>query len=296
MRFRIRHTTRFVYERAARDSHNEIHLKPRDSELQRCLHFDLIIEPSAAVLAYTDFFENDAHSVSVSAAHEQLVITADSTVERSPATMEIAEYVPFVRFLVNDERRTRDHFEFLTASPYIPFSKRLRKFFWQKHPLEHEDVADYTARTVSLVRGQFEYETHTTHVHSRIDDILKAGGGVCQDFAHLTIGMLRLAGVPSRYVSGYLAPRPGSGITEGAQASHAWLEAWLPNLGWTGFDPTHNCRTDERYIQVAVGRDYGDVPPIRGHYKGASGNNMMTVELDIAPDPGAVTSFCGQNQ
>ena len=106
-------------------------------------------------------------------------------------------------------------------------------------------------------------------------------------FAHLTIGVLRLAGIPARYVSGYLASVAKAGMeTIGAQASHAWLEAQLPGLGWTGFDRTNGCMVDERHIRVAVGRDYSDVPPMRGVYRSHGGMQLMSVELKIEPQPG----------
>jgi transglutaminase-like putative cysteine protease len=138
-------------------------------------------------------------------------------------------------------------------------------------------------RVVAWVRDQFDYQKARTNVHSSVDDILKAGGGVCQDFAHLTIGLLRLAGVPARYVSGYLAPRISltGDAALGEQASHAWLEAWLPHAGWSGFDPTNRYRTDERHVRVAVGRDYADVPPLRGMYRSHTTSQVMTVDLNV---------------
>ncbi len=247
MIFHVRHRTRFWYQKAASHSHNELHLKPLSNSEQRCLGFELQIEPAGAVATHVDFFGNCAHSVSISTPHEELVIATDAIVERDAAVKQTRTDVPFVRYLVDDEARGREYYEYLAASQYVPFSKRLRKFFWHGHPRDYEDVSDYVARIIAEVHRQFEYETDSTSVHSSLDDILKSGGGVCQDFAHLTIGMLRLAGVPARYVSGYLAPRT-SPVTE-PQASHAWLEACLPEVGWIGFDPTHECRADERYIR-----------------------------------------------
>jgi transglutaminase-like putative cysteine protease len=110
--------------------------------------------------------------------------------------------------------------------------------------------------------------------------MLSAGGGVCQDFSHLTLGVLRLAGVPARYVSGYLAPNLGVG-SGGLQASHAWLEAMLPGAGWTGFDPTHRGPTTEQHVRVAVGRDYSDASPLRGVFRSSGGNHSMSIDLKI---------------
>jgi transglutaminase-like putative cysteine protease len=283
MKFRIIHTTHFDYEKPAHDSQNEIRLRPWDGATQRCLEFDLSLDRPAAVAGYLDFFGNHAHAISVSAPHESLTIVARSAIEQSPPLIQSHLEVPFSLFLSEDEARAREFYEYLNPSRYVPFSERLRKFFWMAaRPGGSEDVAVYVMRVVAFVRDQFEYETAKTNVHSSLNDILKSGGGVCQDFAHLTIGMLRLAGVPARYVSGYMAPPPGRAPENaGQQASHAWLEAWLPGSGWSGFDPTHRCRVDERHIGIAVGRDYGDVPPIRGVYRGSGGYSVMKVDLNV---------------
>ena len=287
MRFRIKHTTRFEYDRPAYDSHNELRLQPWDGTAQHCLEFGLMSNPLGAIIAYADFFGNRGHALTISDPHHALSIIAESVVAIAPPPRTQYPEVPFSRFLSGDSDRGNQFYEFLGQSRYVPFSERLRKFFWMgARPRGVEDVAEYVMRTVAYVRDQFEYETTKTHVHSNLNEILKSGGGVCQDFAHLTIGLLRLAGVPARYVSGYLAPADyGGGAMLGDQASHAWLEAWLPGPGWTGFDPTHRCRTDERHIGVAIGRDYGDVPPIRGAYQSRGSRSLMRVDLSIAPAP-----------
>ncbi len=283
MLLRISHRTRFIYDQPARDSHNELRVRPLDDAGQRCLDFELSIDQPAAVLSYRDFFGNHAHSVSVSTPHRELTIVAQSLVERFAAPSEVFSEMTFRDFLLEDEDHVRDYWEFLNPSRYIPLSQRLRKLFWMARPGDTEDVAIYVTRIVAWVHDQFDYQKARTHVHSSLDDILKAGGGVCQDFAHLTIGLLRLAGVPARYVSGYLAPAisPTGNASVGEQASHAWLEAWLPYAGWTGFDPTNRYRTDERHIRVAIGRDYADVPPLMGVYRSSATNQVMTVDLNI---------------
>jgi transglutaminase-like putative cysteine protease len=305
MRFQISHKTRFEYDRPAHDSHNELRLRPWDSDKQRCIEFDLISTPVGAIVTYTDFFGNHGHALSISDPHHALTIVARSIVSITPPPPP-TQYpeVPFSTFLSGDSDRGNQFYEFLGQSRYVPFSERLRKFFWNgARPRGAEDVAEYVMRAVAYVRDQFEYETTKTHVYSSLNTILKTGGGVCQDFAHLTIGLLRLAGVPARYVSGYLTPANyAGGSAIGEQASHAWLEAWLPGPGWTGFDPTHRCRTDERHLGVAIGRDYGDVPPIRGAYQSHGSKSLMRVDLSIAPapesaaddDPGLIKSFQSQ--
>ena len=281
MIYRIRHTTHFLYEKPAYESHNEVRVTPRSSPNQKCLSFDIEVTPKAAILAYDDSFKNRVHAISVHAPHEELAIVATSVVERMAPRVSTPLRVPFGEFLAEDAARSAEHFEFLHPSHFVPFSDRLRKFFWSARPAPTETVLEYTMRMVRYVRDQFEYEKDKTHVHSGVDDILAAGGGVCQDFAHLTIGLLRLAGVPSRYVSGYLAPRAGVESDYADQASHAWIEVLLPGAGWTGFDPTLRSRTTDHHIRVAIGRDYGDVPPLRGVYRSSGQAGDMRVELSI---------------
>lgn len=285
MRYRIRHVTRFAYEQPACESHNEVRLRPRDSVRQRTLGFRLETTPPAAVIDYRDAFGNTVHAVAIHSAHEQLIISADSLIERTEPR-ELPNEARFENFLLTDKLRSQEQYDFLHASRYIPFSEQLKKFFWMVRPRMNEPVADYSCRVVAWVCDQFAYEPGSTDVHSDINQVLTTGAGVCQDFAHLTIGVLRLAGVPARYVSGYLAPRPDRGRPLGAQASHAWLEVLLPE-GWFGFDPTHGSRVSDRHIRLAVGRDYADVPPIRGVYRSAGRKQTMQVSLDITEaDPG----------
>ncbi len=300
MLYRIVHTTRFEYEEPAYDSQNELHVRPWDRDGQRCVAFDLTTNEPSSTLEYNDFFGNRAHSVCVSAPHRQLEIVARSIVDLETPSIPAETGVTLVEFLRDDAVRNNTYFEYLNPSHYIPFSDRLRKFFWMARPQEREDIGLYVSRMVAYVRDQFEYETTATNVHSSLNDILDSGGGVCQDFAHLTIGILRLAGIPARYVSGYLGPAsPDSPPDPAAQASHAWLEAWLPGTGWCGFDPTHRCAVDGRHIGVAVGRDYADVPPLRGVFRSDGVESVMRVDLRVesATDGNAGGSFTsGQSQ
>jgi transglutaminase-like putative cysteine protease len=291
MIFRVRHATRFNYEAPAYESHNEVRLRPCDDPSQLVLSFDLQVTPRASIREFRDYFGNRAHSISIYPPHNSIAIVATSLVERLPGFGGHPTDTTFDRYLADDEPRTREHCEFLTASRYVPFSDRLRRFFWMARPRRNEGVAEYAMRMVGFIRDQFGYDTGATNVHSSLDEILRAGGGVCQDFAHLTIGVLRLAGIPARYVSGYLGPEPGAEPAPAEQASHAWIEALLPGLGWTGFDPTHRCRTDIRHIRVAVGRDYADATPVRGVYRSAAGRNTMSVDLQVSAATPAAPSF-----
>jgi transglutaminase-like putative cysteine protease len=287
MLLRIRHRTHFAYDEPAYESHNEVRLAPQDCPGQRCRSFVLETTPAAATLEYLDSFGNRVHALSVYPPHEAFDIVATSVVERDEPTAERGRDLSFSEFLGEDDARLQDQHEFLTTSHYVPFSERLRRFFWRAHPSPSEGVAEYTGRLVALVCDQFEYEPGRTDVHSSVDDILDVGGGVCQDFAHLTIGLLRLAGVPARYVSGYLAPSEANGADRAGreQATHAWIEALLPGAGWVGFDPTHRGRTGLRHVRIGVGRDYADVPPLRGVFRSGGETHTMGVEVRIEELP-----------
>jgi transglutaminase-like putative cysteine protease len=286
MLLRISHTTRFDYQMPAYDSHNEVRMRPLEGPTQRCLEFDLDLTPDASTVEFDDYYGNRVYGFSIHEPHPELIVSAKSLVECVTSPRTPTATVPFGEYLLEDPARNRAEYDFLNASRHVPFSEPMRKFFWLAKPDPSEDVAAYANRVVVFIRDQFIYEPGMTKVQSTADEILTVGGGVCQDFAHLTIGVLRLAGVPSRYVSGYLAPAAKTGTESlGAQASHAWVEAQLPGIGWTGFDPTNGCVVDERHIRVAIGRDYSDVPPMRGVYKSHGGKQVMSVELQIEPQP-----------
>jgi transglutaminase-like putative cysteine protease len=261
-----------------------VRLTPIDAPDQKRIAFSLDVMPSATISEYRDSFGNLVHSIDVQPPHSELVITSASVVDRLMLPAEASPRITVRDYLRNDSTRMNEYGKFLNPSRYVPFSDRLRKFFWSVRPQLSEDITAYTERMILYVRSQFAYDNYTTNVNSTVDDILTSGGGVCQDFAHLSIGLLRLAGIPARYVSGYLAPDPRRASTSPPPelASHAWIEALLPGSGWTGFDPTHRTRTMIRHIRVAVGRDYNDLPPVSGVYQSAGGARQMVYELDVS--------------
>ena len=298
MLLRIRHTTRFSYDAPAYQSHNEVRMRPIDTAHQHRIEYTLETEPAATMLEYADYYGNHVHAFSIHPQHDALTIVARSLVETIPHQPTTSPSISFEEFLNDDQLRTQMEYDFLASSPYVPFSDRMRRFFWIARPRRTDDVAAYVAQLVRFVRDQFSYEPGVTKVYSTADEILTVGAGVCQDFAHLTIALLRLAGVPARYVSGYLAPPEDAsiGIPDASQASHAWIDAQIPGLGWTGFDPTHGCRSDTRHIRVAVGRDYSDVTPLRGVYRSFGNKQTMTVDLKLEPASSQSQSQSGSAQ
>jgi transglutaminase-like putative cysteine protease len=285
MLFRIKHLIHYAYEKPASHSHNEVRLAPLEAADQKRIAFSLDVKPAATITEYRDSFGNLAHSINIEPPHTELVIAANSVVDRLVPPAQPSPRVSIGDYLAGDSARIEHYGEFLNPSRYVPFSDRLRKLFWSVRPELSEDITAYTERMILYVRNQFDYDGATTHVHSTVDDILTSGGGVCQDFAHLSIGLLRLAGIPARYVSGYFAPDPNRDTNSAppALASHAWIEALLPGAGWSGFDPTYRTHTVIRHIRVAVGRDYNDLPPVSGVYESSGGGRRMSHKLLVSP-------------
>lgn len=274
------HRTTFVYAGAVRDSFNEVRLRPVDDFFQVCRDFHLRISPDRAETRdYLDYYGNRVHYFDLTASHEQLVIEAESHVETKPDAQR--PDVPAVPSpgLPGARSPSELYSEFLAASHYVPLTVEL----WR----ETQDVFADDARTEiwkdALRLGRhvyktFSYKPHTTGVHTLATDALKLRTGVCQDYAHVMLGLCRTVGIPARYVSGYFfnrSRRPGE-----IEASHAWVEVLVPGFGWAAYDPTHDRIADERYVKVAAGRDYADIRPVSGTYRGAP-TRELRVEVTV---------------
>jgi transglutaminase-like putative cysteine protease len=181
-----------------------------------------------------------------------------------------------------------EYYDLLCPTVYVPHLPAVRDLGADAERESGGSVAGFANAAASLVHARFRYEKGATHVQSSIEDALKTHAGVCQDFAHLLLAILRMRGLPARYVSGYLVPlstgEGGDRIAEvvGGQASHAWTEVYLPDEGWFGLDPTLGQPVDLRHVRIAYGRDYGDVAPVRGVYKGHAGQRLA-VDVRVRP-------------
>ncbi len=272
MLLHLLHRTRYVYAGPVHDSFNEVRLRPAEDGRQRCRRFELRVEPKAnRVREYVDYYGNRVHYLDVSAAHHELVIEAESEVETiaDAPPPEVSTELPGSESGPRFELQA----EYLASSQYVPlddgawpgtdvvFGPAGRSGNWA----DAMQIGRHVFRSV-------RYQPDTTGVHTLATDVLALRAGVCQDFAHVMLGLCRRAGIPARYVSGYFlnrARRPGE-----SEASHAWVEVYVPDHGWAGYDPTHDRRIDERYVQIAAGRDYGDIRPISGTYRGAPTREM----------------------
>ena len=273
----VRHLTRFLYHGPVTDSFNEVRLRPLSDATQTCTRFELRLTPEATVREYEDFHKNRVHYFDLPAPHTQLDIEAISLVETQPERRPLP-LTPFAPSLLDDPAFGFEHFDFLADSSFVPLAVPLRHEVKQ---LLGDTIHDLWADAVRLgehVHDILTYSPNATKVNTRVVDVLESRRGVCQDYAHLMLGLCRGAGIPARYVSGYfLNPQRAPDAIE---ASHAWVEILLPGYGWRGYDPTHRRLPGTNYVKLAIGRDYGDIRPVSGTFRGL-GTREMTVEVQV---------------
>jgi transglutaminase-like putative cysteine protease len=287
-RYHLVHVTEFHYDGPVSESYNEVRLRPMHDEGQSCLSFRLGIFPSVRSVAYRDAYDNWVHQFSVSVLHRYLRVEGESVVlAHDPAPLP-ADGCSLADLDSRKEALWDDHYDFLAPSNYVPHLPQLQDLVRTSEQAGDGTLLGFVQAASALIHQKFEYVKGATHVHSSVEDSLRLGAGVCQDFAHLLLAVIRMRGVPGRYVSGYMVPTPaeeGAQSVEeviGGQASHAWAEAYLPAAGWIAFDPTLGKPVGPRHVRVACGRDYGDVAPVRGVYKGHAGQRL-SVDVRVRP-------------
>jgi transglutaminase-like putative cysteine protease len=281
--YSVRHVTGFRYQPAVRESMMEVRLRPRSEGRQRCLNFRLEVEPAANVMQYRDFLGNTVHNFDIAGSQTEIRVSAQALVEVQPSTddggLDPSTWDDLDR-VVGEE----DHWEMLLPSQFACFSERLealaRELNCERRGTPHQLLIELNR----AIYDSFAYVPNSTKVDSPIDEALEARQGVCQDFSHIMLALVRRLRIPCRYVSGYLFHQAKDKDRSLESASHAWVEALLPNLGWTAFDPTNNLIGGDRHIRVAVGRDYADVPPTRGVYKGEAQSELTVAVTVTASD------------
>jgi transglutaminase-like putative cysteine protease len=288
MRFTIFHRTAYRYAGPVHESHTVLHLQPRSDLTQYCTSFSLEVTPNARLFSYADRFSNDVQHFEVLAEHASLEIVARSYVVT--ARGEVRTPSPLPRLLIDQDPKRDDLYDFLHESAYVRFSPALDALANEVGALAPSDdtVAWYRSAAETIHRG-FIYDKEATAVQTTVDESIRLRRGVCQDFAHVLVALCRRAGIPARYVSGYVHTS-GGGEVLGAEASHAWCEAYLGAHGWVGVDPTNDKWIDDEFVRVAVGRDYRDVSPVRGIFKGAGGESVMSVDVAMSPSGTPVLS------
>ncbi|HEX6860145.1 MAG TPA: transglutaminase family protein [Caulobacteraceae bacterium] len=282
MLLEVRHVTQYHYDAPVRESVMELWMQPQKSARQRLVRFDLETQPDAQLFSYADTFGNAVYYFDVPQPHQELTIIACACVETTapeplPDALDMHEWDRLSGDFVRG-----DCFDFLRPHAFAQNPEALRRFAARKmlDALKRHDPLTAVRRLNEIIYSSFDYQAGVTEADSPIDEALEAGRGVCQDFTHIMLAICRSWGIPARYVSGYLFNDKKHGDRSDPDATHAWVEVFLPSLRWVGFDPTNNCLAQERHIAVAVGRDYRDVPPSRGVYKGG-GDSHLGVAVSV---------------
>ena len=276
--FEIQHITRYMYEGPVRDSANQIILFPIKDEFQDVIKQELHITGNPVVDTHIDYYGNEVGSFTYSEPHSMLIINSKVTVNTKHRPYPVNDIFP------------SQQWQYLTSLkyvvPYIDFLKQenfegLTELEKVVESLRTPEDTPYQValRFCEYVYKNFNYIKGVTTVETTLDEIWKLKGGVCQDFAHILMEMLRLVQIPARYVSGYICTTKNGMRGEGA--THAWAEAYIPDFGWLGIDPTNNLIANELHIRLAVGRNFTDCSPVKGVYKGASGH---TLEVAVSVD------------
>lgn len=273
----VRHRTVFRYAGAVRNSENTLHLEPRDFRFQKTLSAFIKVIPATRLKRFDDLFGNVTHRFELDGAHDRLEIESRVKVRNLPLYITDRGYSDGAEFYDDPAVQERCG-QYLLGSRWVSLEPEI----W-KHALDlttgESAVFEKAAAVMRWIYAEFTYEPGTTDVETHLEQAFEQRKGVCQDFTHVMIGMCRAIGLPARYASGYILTGGGESLV-GAQASHAWCEVYLPETGWIGFDPTNAVLADQRYVKIAVGRDYGDVAPIHGSYTGGAGCRME-VEVSV---------------
>lgn len=291
MKLSISHVTQYQYAEAVTDSVNEIRLTPSTNERQSCYQQAISIEPNASLFTYEDYFGNRVHAFSVNSPHKRLTIRTNMTVvtKEAPSPEERAFYLSKRspeqgwKWLLTEDTNNR-FTEFLLTTEYTAVTSEVEQFVYElkgKADAPQVSVLDWLSALSSKIRTEFIYDPDATDVKTRTSEMFERKRGVCQDFAHLMIAGCRAINIPARYVSGYhFVGDLQGGSADFEQASHAWVEAFVPGLGWCSFDPTNMDPVGERYVKLGHGRDYKDIVPVKGVYRG-TGEQILHVTVDV---------------
>ncbi len=287
-RYHLTHVTEFHYDGAVSESYNEVRLRPLHDDRQSCLSFRLTTSPASRTTAYRDAFGNWVHQFNVLSQHRHLKVQADCVVlaheySAAPNGATLADLEK------QHDELLEEFYDFIAPTEYVPHLPDLDELIHAGEQQSGGTVTGFVQAVSDAIHQGFEYVKGATHVHSSIKDSISGRAGVCQDFAHVLLGVARKRGLPARYVSGYMVPESSAETDAtveeviGGQASHAWTEVYIPGSGWIPLDPTLGKPVGLRHVRVAYGRDYGDVAPVRGVYKGHAGQRL-SVDVRVCPD------------
>ncbi|MFD1019979.1 transglutaminase family protein [Thalassobacillus hwangdonensis] len=278
MKYQIEHTNIFHYENFVDQSMNHIRLKPRTDECQRLLYYWTTITPASVTKEHTDLWGNNVETFFIPEKHHHLTVTTNATVsiQKSPL-IHMIQYTDEMKEIFHSELFKGHYLAYLNETPYTFLYKSQIKDIVEAvgNP---EDPVRFPIDLMAYIHQSVGYDTIATHVNTKAYESWPLKKGVCQDYAHVMLGVLRAQGIPARYVSGYLYVGESSALI-GDAATHAWVEVMIPGIGWVGLDPTNNVEALENHIRIGTGRDYADVSPLQGVYRG--GKHTLDVKVSV---------------
>ncbi|MBX9732971.1 MAG: transglutaminase family protein [Chitinophagaceae bacterium] len=279
--FNIHHITRYEYERPVKESVNEIKIFPLSLPTQQVVEHSLQITGDPEVFLFTDYWGNKVGSFSIAAPHQQLTIESKVLVDTKAFDIKALPNIPMRK--VVQEKNNLQHLQLVTIS-------KVKSIDWFNHIhanlyAKDQGIADQIFKYSEYVFNNFRYIKGITTIETTVDELIEQQAGVCQDFSHLLLEMLRRIKIPARYVSGYICPNKNGMRGEGA--THAWVEAYLPGYGWAGIDPTNNCWAGSHHVTLATGRDFADCTPVKGLFKG-NAKHALSVYVSVGYEDGVV--------
>ncbi len=285
-KFKIRHITKYTYEDTVRDSANQIMLYPIKDQYQDVLKHQIVISKNPVVNIHQDYYGNEVGTFTHAHPHKELDI--DSRLEVETTHRPIPEDTIDEKTQWNELENLKRHLEFIDFLKHEKFEALPEV----QTVIEAEKCKPCTPLQLSKVLSgyiynNFSYKKGITTVETTVDEIWKIRSGVCQDFAHILLVMLRLVNIPARYVSGYICPNHEGLRGEGA--THAWVEAFIPFYGWLGLDPTNDCIANEKHVRLAVGKNFSDCSPVKGTYRGTS-NHTLEVAVSVSYEDGRTSA------
>ncbi len=286
MRLKVVHQTTYEYNAPVSQSVNQLCLTPRSTDQQVCLSSSMQIDPAPSTIKSTlDIYGNSVSRFSLDQSHKKCTIIVTSAVDTADSLIPLPDTAPVteIKSLLATDLSSAGLMahDCMLTSVYVPWLSDIKSLLAQL-PATDTPVLEFANALMNFIYTEFEYDSGFSTLVTPITDIISARKGVCQDFAHLAIAILRQCGIPARYVSGYLEtlPPPGQQKLQGSDATHAWFSVYVPKQGWFDFDPTNNKRPDAQYVTTAWGRDYADVAPLRGVVFGG-GQTILKVAVDV---------------
>jgi len=275
--YKINHTTRYSYTATVIDCVNQIMLYPIVDGLLEVRNHQIKISYDPVVETFIDYFGNRTGVFSVIKPHTNLLIESVAEVFTKPIAFPMDEMKASDQWELLKKLKIQTGFIDFLKPEVFSSSEDLKSILKEVFHVEKTPIQNASLLS-EYVYNNFSYKKGITSVETKTEEVLKLKAGVCQDFAHILIILLRMIDIPSRYVSGYICPKGKE--MRGIGATHAWVEVFIPNYGWLGLDPTNNCIVNDQHVRLATGRNFADCTPVKGTYKG-SGEHILEVSVDI---------------